>query len=67
MYKIVGLIIWLIIGITCIYMGAYIRFLFFNKHKKSYKSISNDYYYVNYVIGLFIFICFFMIYKFILK
>jgi FtsH-binding integral membrane protein len=61
-----GYFVWLIIGISAIYFGALIRYLLFNKHKRNYKSISNDYFYSNWILGIFIFLLLFFLTKYLL-
>jgi len=67
MIEFFGYLIWLVVGIISIYIGAFIRYLFFNKEKRSFKTVSNDYFYYNFIVGVYIFISIVLIFKFIFK
>ena len=54
-----------IIGVSAIYFGALIRFLLFNKHNRTYGSISKDYFYINLVTGILIFLLLFLLLKYL--
>ena len=54
-----------IIGVSAIYFGALIRYLLFNKPNRTYGSISKDYFYINLVTGILIFLLFFLLLKYL--
>ena len=64
--KILGYLIWFLIAIICIYVGTFVRYKFFNRQRRDFKSVSNDYFYYNYIIGILIFLILFFITKYLL-
>jgi len=52
---------WFLIGMLSIYLGACVRYFFFNKQKKSFRYFSRDYFYPNFIVGIYIFIVIFLV------
>jgi len=66
MTTVLSYLIWFFIGMLSIYLGAYIRYKFFNKQNKSFKSFSKEYFYPNFIIGVYIFLILFLFIRYLL-